>query len=370
MKIIVIGTLPSSLSNFRGQLIKSLRHINLDVTALASGATKSEINDIEDLGASYIDYSVARSGLSPLQDFKTFLNFLYIFNKKKPNIVMAYTIKPIIWGAFASRILSNCQFYALVTGLGFVFQKGNFKKNILFSLVVFLYKAALKNVNKVIFQNPDNKQVFIDLGIVPEYKTFVVNGSGVDVKHFSVKPLPTAPKFLMISRLLGDKGVREYVEAANIIKQQYPQAVFQLVGPEDPSPDGISLEVLNKLIQNNSVDYSGATSDVRSFIEDCSIFVLPSYHEGLPRTVLEAMSIGRPILTTDVPGCRETVLNGKNGFLVEKANVVQLVDKIVWFIENPNEWQPMAVASRAIVENKFDVHKVNRELMGIMGINK
>jgi glycosyltransferase involved in cell wall biosynthesis len=160
------------------------------------------------------------------------------------------------------------------------------------------------------------------------------------------------------------------VEAANIIKQQYPQAVFQLVGPEDPSPDGISLEELTKLNHNNSVDYLGATSDVRSFIEDCSIFVLPSYHEGLPRTVLEAMSMGRPILTTNVPGCRETVINGENGWLVEKANVEELAEKMLWFIEEQQEWQRMAQASRAMVEDKFDVHIVNTELINIMGLSK
>ena len=293
-----------------------------------------------------------------------------IFKTQLPDVVLAYTIKPIIWGAFAARCLPNCRFYALVTGLGFAFQRGNWKKNLLMKLVVLLYKTALKNADKVIFQNPDNRQVFIDLSIVPAHKTCVVNGSGVDVAHFNVKPLPSTPTFLLIARLLGDKGIREYVKAANIIKQHYPQAVFQLVGPEDPSPDGISLEELTKLNQNNSVDYLGSTNDVRPFIDDCSIFVLPSYHEGLPRTVLEAMATGRPILTTDVPGCRETVINGENGWLVEKANVEKLAEKMIWFIENPQEWQRMAQASRAMVEDKFDVHKVNKTLLTIMELDK
>lgn len=370
MKVIVIGTLPSSLYNFRGQLLKYLKSLGNNVKALASGANPEDIKAVEQLGAKYIDYPVSRSGLNPREDFKTFKVLQKIFKAQLPDVILTYTIKPIIWGAFAARCLPNCRFYALVTGLGFAFQKGSWKKNLLMKLVVILYKTALKNADKVIFQNPDNKQVFIDLGIVPEHKTAVVNGSGVDVEHFEVKPLPLTPKFLLIARLLGDKGIREYVKAANIIKQHYPQAVFQLVGPEDPSPDGISLEELTKLNQNNSVDYLGETSDVRPFIDDCSIFVLPSYHEGLPRTVLEAMATGRPILTTDVPGCRETVINGENGWLVEKANVEQLVDRMTWFIENPLEWQRMAEASRTMVENKFDVHKVNAELMDIMGLSK
>lgn len=169
---------------------------------------------------------------------------------------------------------------------------------------------------------------------------------------------------------MGDKGVREYVKAANIIKQHYQEAVFKLVGPEDPSPDGISTTELNNLNNIRAVEYSGGADDVRPHIERCSIFVLPSYHEGLPRTVLEAMATGRPILTTDVPACRETVINGENGWLVEKANVEQLVDRMTWFIENPLEWQRMAETSRTMVENKFDVHKVNAELMDIMELSK
>lgn len=370
VKIIVIGTLPASIINFRGELIRKLVSLGCNVTAMSSSAKDSEISKIKRLGVDYLDYFVSRSGINPIKDLVTCISLHKIFRKIQPDIILAYTVKPIIWGGLVSRCIPNCRFYALVTGLGYTFQKGTWKKNLLMKLVVFLYKAALKNVDKVIFQNSDNKQVFIDLGIVPEHKTIVINGSGVDVKHFEIKPLQSAPRFLLIARLLGDKGIREYVKAANKIKQHYPHVVFQLVGPEDPSPNGISLKELTQLNQNNSVDYLGATSDVRPFIEDCSIFVLPSYHEGLPRTVLEAMATGRPILTTDVPGCRETVINGENGWLVEKANIEQLVDRMTWFIENPLKWQSMAEASRNMVENKFDVQKINAELVNIMGLSK
>lgn len=370
MNIYVLGGLPSSLFNFRGEFLKLLKRENLAVTALASGATSTEVTKIEQLGIEYIDYPLKRSGLNPVDDFKTFRALSNIFKKKQPYIIFAYTIKPVIWSALAARCLPKCRFYALITGLGFVFQKGNWQKKILMIFVVFLYKTALKKADKVIFQNPDNRQVFIDLGIVPDYKTRIVNGSGVDISFFDVKPLSSSPKFLLIARLLKAKGIREYIKAADIVKEKYPQANFQLVGPEDPSPDGISLKELTKLNQNNSVDYLGATSNVRPFIEDCSIFVLPSYHEGLPRTVLEAMATGRPILTTDVPGCRETVINGENGWLVEKANVEKLAEKMLWFIENQQEWQRMAQASRAMAEDKFDVHIVNTELINIMGLSK
>jgi glycosyltransferase involved in cell wall biosynthesis len=351
-------------------MLQCFKRQGADVKALASGASTTDIKEVESLGATYINYPVSRSGLSPKEDFKTFKALRGIFKAQQPDVILAYTIKPIIWGAFAARCVTNCRFYALVTGLGFAFQKGNWKKNLLMKLVIFLYKTALKRADKVIFQNPDNKQVFIDLGIVPEHKTAVVNGSGVDITHFEVKSLPSTPTFLLIARLLGDKGIREYVKAANIVKQKYSDAIFQLVGPEDPSPDGISLEELTSLNHNNSVDYLGSTDDVRPYIEACSIFVLPSYHEGLPRTVLEAMATGRPILTTDVPGCRETVINGDNGWLVEKSNIEQLAEKMAWFIENEVEWQRMGKASREMVEDKFDVHKVNQTLLKIMELDK
>lgn len=369
--VFLIGTLPSSVYNFRGELVRAIvNNKGCKVSALASGANPEDIKAVDQLGANYIDYPVSRSGLSPKEDFKTFGALQKIFKTQLPDVILAYTIKPIIWGAFAARCLPNSRFYALVTGLGFAFQRGNWKKNLLMKLVVLLYKTALKKADKVIFQNSDNQKVFIDLGIVPEYKTVVVNGSGVDITHFDVKPLPVTPSFLLIARLLGDKGIREYIKAANIVKQKYPDAIFQLVGPEDPSPDGISLQELAQLNNQKAVEYLGATNDVRPYIEGCSIFVLPSYHEGLPRTVLEAMATGRPVLTTDVPGCRETVVNGKNGWLVEKANVEQLAEKMIWFIENPNEWRRMAEDSRVMVEDKFDVHKVNKELISIMELDK
>lgn len=364
----VIGALPSSLYNFRGHLIQCLKNRGFRVEGLASGASNDEVKAVEQLGAGYIDYPVSRSGLNPIEDLKTFKALRAIFKSQQPDVILAYTIKPIIWGAFAARFVPNCRFYALVTGLGFAFQKGNWKKYLLMKLVVFLYKTALKNTAKVIFQNPDNRQVFIDLGIVSEHKTAVVNGSGVDVSHFGVKALPSTPKFLLIARLLGDKGIREYAKAAAVVKQQYPEAEFHLVGPEDPSPDGIQISEVNQWHESGVIHYHGATSDVRPFIKTCNIFVLPSYHEGMPRTVLEAMAMGRPVLTTNVPGCKETVVNGENGWLVEKANVEQLAERMIWFIEHPEQWKVMGDKGHQMANEKFDVHKVNAEILKIMGL--
>ncbi|EGQ9572337.1 glycosyltransferase family 4 protein [Vibrio alginolyticus] len=369
MIVNVIGALPSSLVNFRGQLLLALSKRCSSVFALASGANEKESKAINNLSVKYSDYIVSRNGLNPATDIVTLIVLSLFFKKNKPDLVLAYTIKPIIWGGLAARFTNVKSFYAMVTGLGYAFQKGGVAKNLLNVLVKFLYRSALKKSKGVIFQNRDNMQVFIDEGIVPKEKCFLVNGSGVDLSHYSLSPLPSTPHFLLIARLLGDKGIREYVQAAQLVKQKYPEAVFELVGPEDPSPDGIKLDEVYQWTESGVIKYSGATTDVRPFIENCAIYVLPSYHEGMPRTVLEAMAMGRPILTTDVPGCRETVIDGENGWLVEKANAEQLAEKMIWFIENQDKWQAMGKSSHDMAYEKFDVHKVNAEILKIMGLS-
>ena len=369
LKIILVGVLPSSLTNFRGELIKKYVSTGFPVETYCSGATSEDIEKVRLLGAECYNYSVARNGLNPLKDFSTLYQLTNVTRESVQKKVLAYTIKPIIWGGIASRFSSNTSFYALVTGLGYAFQPGGKLKLVLMVLVRSLYRSALKSSHAVIFQNRDNMKIFIDERIVPKEKCFLVNGSGVDLSHYKTSPLPSKAHFLLIARLLGDKGIREYVKAANLVKQKYPYAVFELVGPEDPSPDGIKLGEVDKWVESGAIEYSGATADVRPFIENCSIYVLPSYHEGMPRTVLEAMAMGRPILTTDVPGCRETVVNGENGWLVEKANVEQLAERMIWFIENQDKWSLMGEKSHTMANEKFDVHKVNAEILKIMGLS-
>lgn len=371
MKVCIIGALPSSLINFRGQLIKSFINNGHDVIALASNATQTEIKDIENLGVKYIDYPVKRNQLSVLSDLKTLLSFKKIFKQEEPDVILAYTIKPVVWGGIAARFMSKAKFYGLITGLGFAFQRNTFKRYILSKLVTFLYRFSLSRASKVIFQNPDNLQVFVDNKIVARDKTIRVHGSGVDLTHYEkCEPTSNQFTFLTIARLLGEKGLREYAAAAKIVKQKNPDVTFNILGPEDPSPDGIPLTEIKRWDNANDIQYLGNTDDVRPYIKACNIFVLPSYHEGMPRTVLEAMSVGRPILTTNVPGCRETVIDGENGFLVEKENITQLADKMQWFVENKAQWQVMANKSRQIAEEIFDVHKVNKQLLAVMRLNR
>lgn len=369
MKMLVISAYPSSLVNFRGDLLKRLSKNGVDVTALSSGASDSEVKEILNIADHYEDYKVSRNGINPIEDVFVILRFMRLYLKLKPDCILAYTIKPVVFGSIAARLIGFKNFNALITGLGFGFQKGGWKKNILVGIVTFLYRFALKSARTVTFQNKDNLNYFVENNIVDKDKCFLVNGSGVNLERFTPSEKQvSSSKFLLIARLLGDKGIREYAHAAELTKMKHPHAEFHLVGPEDPSPNGISHEEVMEWHKQGAIVYHGAQSDVRPFIAETGVFVLPSYHEGLPRTVLEAMAMAKPILTTDVPGCRETVVNNDNGWLVEKENAEALSEKMCWFIENEERSLEMGQRSLEIAKNKFDVHTVNKELLTILKV--
>ena len=369
-KVVVLGALAESLINFRGDLIKSLVGAGHEVSAMAAQADDATRHSIEALGASFRPYPVQRSGMNPLHDLTTFFALREVFSDFKPDIVLAYTIKPVIWGGLAVRSLgTTARFYALITGLGLAFQPGGIKQKFLADLVSRLYRWALVRAEKVIFQNQDNRQVFVDRHIVEAKRCVVVSGSGVNLDHFVPASLPKSNVvFLTIARLLGAKGLREYVKAAHIVKTRYPDAIFHLVGPEDPSPDGIPLSEVKTWQSSGVLKYLGETKDVRPYIEQTSVYVLPSYHEGMPRTVLEAMAMGRPIITTDAPGCRETVMDGDNGFLVPVKDAKALAAAMEKFILNPELIDKMGKRSSEIAKEKYDVHKVNKVIMKAMGL--
>jgi glycosyltransferase involved in cell wall biosynthesis len=364
--VLILGPNSKSLINFRGELLKCFLNKGLHVTTVSSAPDEESLDALHDLGVKYQTISLKRNNLNFFDDIKTLLDISSIVKKKKPKFILAYGVKLVIWGGLSARA-SSVSFFALITGLGFAFQGDSFKRKLLTKLVTFLYKAALKNSKAVIFQNKDNRNIFIEKGIVPRSKTHTVDGSGVDINKYSVTEFPkTHVNFLCISRLLGEKGLREYTAAARIVKNKFPNTEFGLVGPKDSSPDAISLEEVNSW--SDYVNYSGSTNDVRPYIEECHVYVLPSYHEGLPRSTLEAMSMGRPILTTSAVGCKETVEEGVNGFMVPIGSTIKLAEKMIWYIENKDKVQSMGEESRRIVENKFDVHKINKEMLRILGV--
>ena len=366
MKIIILGTVPNDLLNFRSDLIKDIQKKNYKVIASSSSLDDDSKIHMKNLGVTYQPIYLNRHGLNLIGDVRTLMNLYSLFRKHKPDLILAHGIKLVIWGGI-SAWLSKIPFYALITGLGFAFQGKSFKRKLLTRLVSFLYKISLINSKAIIFQNKDNRDLFIGKNIISESKTFIVNGSGVDINKYNyTKPPETDVSFLLVARLLGEKGLREYAAAAKIVKEKFPNIKFELIGAEDASMDAISLEEIKSW--SNYVNYNGSTKDVRPYIKACHVYVLPSHHEGLPRSTLEAMSIGRPILTTNASGCKETVEEGINGFMVPVGSINRLADKMIWFINNKDKIQIMGKQSRKLVEKKFDVRKVNEEMLRIMNI--
>ncbi len=314
-----------------------------------------------------------RTGLNPLADL-TALRHLYCLCKQvQPEFVLGYTVKPVVYGILAAWLARVPKRVALITGLGIAFtldgQRG-FKQRVTSALVPWLYKTALRRASLVFFQNPDNQRTFINKKIIAaNTPQVVVNGSGVDLEHYALAPLPGKPVFLLIARLLDSKGVRVYASAAQVIRKHYPEVVFKIVGAIDVNPDAITRRELDDWQADGMIEYLGRMDDVRPAIASSQVFVLPSwYPEGVPRTILEAMSMGRPIITTDAPGCRETVVDGENGYLVPVRSVDGLVQAMEKFIRNPELANSMGARSRQIAIEKYDVHKVNAVMLKHMGL--
>ena len=365
-KIIIVAPISDSLINFRGDLIRDIKNKGCEVITVSPTPSEEYSNVFKQKKISNISVNFKRNKMNPFNDLILLFKLFKIFKKQSPDIILSYAIKPIIWSGFASKFCKT-DFYALITGLGFAFQGTSFKRKLLTKLVVFLYRAALKKSKAVIFQNKDNLNIFVDKGIVPISKTYLVNGSGVDIEKFNVEAFPKGSiNFLCLSRLLSEKGLREYASAARIVKNKFPSATFNLVGAKDTSPDAITLDEVNKW--SEYINYKGSTNDVRSHIKNSHVYVLASYHEGIPRSTLEAMSMGRAVITTDAIGCKDTVENGINGFKVTVRSINELAEKMIWFIEHPEQVELMGIESRRIVVEKFDVQKINMKMLNIMNL--
>ncbi|WP_201610411.1 glycosyltransferase family 4 protein [Psychrobacter submarinus] len=381
MKFLICANYLPHVLNFRGKLLEAIANLGYEVHIVAPDL-KSHSKDYNTLlGLGYVlhEVPIQRTGTNPISDAKTLIAIYRLLRTIQPDYMLSYTIKPIIYGTLAAWMAKVPKRFILLSGLGYTFQdveetdqRSGFQR-----VVHGLYRQALSKASRVFFQNPDDKRLFETLDILSkDTPAVVVNGSGVDVADFSVLPFPLddageiKPSFLLIARLLKDKGIEEYVEAAKIIKAQYPAVEFHLVGYLDENPAAIEQAQLDEWITSGIVNYWGKLDDVRPAIAASSIFVLPSYREGTPRSVLEAMAMGRPIVTTDAPGCRETVIEGVNGYLVPVKSITELADAMEKLIVNLDLITTMGQASRALIEDKFDVRKVNQVMVGEMGLSR
>jgi glycosyltransferase involved in cell wall biosynthesis len=369
MRILVAASYAPSLLVFRGPLLRRLVDRGHEVLACAPAAESATIARLGELGVAYSEIPLSRAGMSPVQDARTLFSLLKVMSQFRPDRVLAYTAKPVIYSAMASRIGFPTRVFAMITGLGYAFGAESGRQRSVGALVRRMYRVALKNCAGVFFQNPDDHQLFAREGLLPEgVPVTLINGSGVDLHYYAPVPLPDTPVFLLIARLLADKGIREYVAAARAIKATVPEARFQVAGWIDPNPMSIHREELAAWEDEGVIEYLGALDDVRPALRGARFYVLPSYREGTPRTVLEAMAMGRPIITADAPGCRETVIHGRNGFLVPVRDVEALRSAMKRFIEEPDLAPRMGAESLKIAREKYDVHTVNAVILEAMAL--
>ena len=376
MKIVIIGTVASSFYGFRAELIYQLLLKGHSVYAFTSEYTEEELKKIELLGAIPITYELNRGGMNPLADAKA----TYALSKKikeiAPDLVFSYFAKPVIFGTLAAKLAKVPRVIGMLEGLGYAFteqREGLSKKaKLIKNIQIFLYKIALPQLDKIIFLNPDDPKDLLESYNIKVKQVGMLGGIGLDLDEYSYRPIKTIDSpinFLFIGRMLKEKGIHDFVAAAKIVKRSYPDVQFTVLGAIDSSnPGALQQTELDTLVSSNILNHPGQVNDVQKWIVDSHVFVLPSYREGVPRSTQEAMAIGRAVITTDVPGCRETVIDGVNGFLVEKWNPKLLAEKMIYFIEYPEQIKKMGYESYKIAQEKFNADKVNKRLINMLGL--
>lgn len=375
-KVILIGTVATSFYGFRADLIRILLKKGYQVYAFTSEYTTEDLKKIEQLGAIPVTYTLNRGGLNPLADIISTYNLSKKIKAINPDLVFSYFSKPVIFGTLAAKLAKAPRVVGMLEGLGYTFteQPEGFSKKtqIIKKIQVFLYKIALPQLDKLIFLNPDDPKDLIDQYAINVRKVEVLGGIGLNLKESPYQPVSNIQQhinFLFIGRLLKEKGIHDFLNAAKIVKEKYPETQFTVLGAIDPHNLGaLTQSELDELISSNIIDYPGHVDNVKDWIAKSHVFVLPSYREGVPRSTQEAMAIGRAVITTDVPGCRETVEQGVNGFLVPKWNPAALAEKMIYFIEYPEQIEKMGYESYKIAQDKFDAEKVNQRLLNILGL--
>lgn len=346
---------------------------DFDVYAAAPYIDNDTKLKVEAIGATCISTQFDRTGLNPLSDVRAYFLFRRVVKKLRPDYVLAYTIKPVIFGLRASQ-LANTKRYALITGKGSGFEGNGFKRQIIRLLVKRLYRNTLRNIDGVIFQNDEDKGFFENEKILGNSsRSTVIKGTGVDLDYYKgVHEVSKngKVKFLFIARLIKEKGIPELIEAVTVLKKSDNDFEVQLLGWFDPNPGGISKPEIEDMHNSGLINYLGTTDDIRPYMNAADVFVLPSYYnEGLPRTIQEAMAMKKPIVTTDHPGCRETVEEGKNGFLVPTRNARALATAMKYFLDNPSQIERMGNESFKMAKDRFDVHRINEQLINFMMLN-
>jgi glycosyltransferase involved in cell wall biosynthesis len=373
VRVVVIGGWAPSLLKFRGPLLAAMVQRGHQVTAMAADQDHETTAGLAAIGVDFQCVAVERAGLDPRSDLKFIIDLRRRLRELRADVVFAYTIKPVVYGAIAARAAGVKQIAAMITGLGYAFAPPtNVSHRAVAAVARNWYRIGLRQCRNVFFQNADDRQEFERLRLLPAgANVTIVRGSGVDIVHYAVAPFQQSEnrtKFLFIGRLLLDKGIREYAAMAREVRKQFPLCQFTVVGWLDPNPSCVTQAELDSWTADGSIDYRGPQSDVRNAIAQCDVLVLPSYREGTPRVVLEAMSMGRPVITTDAPGCRDTIVDGEHGFLVPVRNVAALVSSAKKMIENRALIVSYGAAARQRIETLYDARAVANHVLDSMNL--
>lgn len=368
MKIAVLSSHTPSLFWFRIDMMRSFIERGHQVFALGNETETDWIEKFSEFGIIYRQINVQRNGTNPLKDLKSIGSIKAVLAEIMPDKIFTYQAKTIIYGTIAANKLGITEVYPLIAGLGSLFLNEDIKTKTVRKILMTEYRYSMRKCPTVFFQNFDDMETFKAKKAINKQRTVMLHGSGVNLDKFTVQPLPETFGFLCISRLIRDKGVYEYLEACRLVKKDYPNVRCLLVGPYDSNPSSLKPEELHRFVDEEIIEYFGEQTDVVPYIAQCTVYVLPSYREGTPKTILEAMACGRPTITTDVPGCRETVDNKENGLLVPVKDVSSLAEAMKYMIKHPEEIHRMSKKGRSKAEAVFDVKKVNEKICRTMQI--
>ncbi len=365
MKILVVGNDGFSFKAFRTPMIVSFKEAGYDVLACGAEFTEEYIQHMKSIDIPYIEMPLERNSFNPLKDIKTLIWLFKLIRNVKPDIVLAYSIKPVLYSSLLTRITRIGKMFSMIPGLGYAFSEGGgIKQRIIRFIAMNLYRVILRNNKGVVFQNEESRTLFTSKILKNSTDTIRINGSGVDLNLFKPAPYPEEIRFLFIGRLINEKGCRLFHDAAEHIKQKHPHVSFSIVGGLDSNPRSITKKELDEWSTKGIIENRGKVFDIKPEIARASVFVLPShYPEGVPKSILESMAMGRPIITTDWSGCRDTVKDGVNGWLITPKNLTELIEKMEFFINTPESIHIFGTASRNYAEEKFNVDHNNAQII-------
>jgi len=366
MRIVMIGVQLASLVKFRALLIRALIAQGHQVVACAPEPSDYWENLLKETGATYVPMPMSRNGINPLRDLRLFMWLVRMIRLQKPDILFCFQAKAVIYGLPAGWLAGVKNRIGMIEGLGQAFVPGKgLKRKIVRLVVPALYFIALRFARRVIFLNRNDVDDFKRRYLVRDRQIRLVPGIGIDLEKFSQQPLPVALPltFLMIVRLIIDKGVREYLAAAQIVKSKHPEVRFQLIGEPDYSHVGVPV---NEVQASGVVDYIGEVRDVRPYLAGCHVFVLPTYREGMPVAAMEALATGRAIVTTDAPGAREMVVPGQNGELIPPCDIKALAQALLKIVDSAETLADKGAASRNLAVSRFEVGKINQQIISIL----